>query len=116
MFHKQSILTHSSEIVTNAQLQNYLDAMTAHVERQFADKVDALNSEMNTAMNNFKEQVKEIIKEKASKANVIRDYKYVVESVRNNEMRLDQILNGFDIVIERKIANKAELKDLEILD
>ena len=31
-------------------------------------------------------------------------------------MRLDQILNGFDIVIERKIANKAELKDLEILD
>jgi hypothetical protein len=39
LFHKQSIIQSSNEIVTTASLQNYLDALTSHIEKQFQEKV-----------------------------------------------------------------------------
>lgn len=39
LFHKQSIIQSSNEIVTTAALQNYLDAMTSQIEITFADKI-----------------------------------------------------------------------------
>jgi hypothetical protein len=31
-------------------------------------------------------------------------------------MRLDQVLNGLEVVINKKVKNKAEMKDIEALD
>ena len=43
LFHKQSIIHSSNEIVTTASLQNYLDALSSHVEKQFNERVKEHN-------------------------------------------------------------------------
>jgi len=45
LFHKQTIIQSSNEIVTTASLNNYLDALTKHIERTFQERVAASNEQ-----------------------------------------------------------------------
>ena len=116
LFHKQSIIQSSNEIVTTASLQNYLDALTMHIERQFQEKVTAHNEQVQRLMATQMEEIKVMIKEKAGKHRIDRQITHVTELVTNNAMRLNSIFTGLEMSIAKSGANKAEMADLEILE
>jgi hypothetical protein len=63
-----------------------------------------------------KEEVKLLLKEKAPKQKMDRQLNHINELVINCQMRLDQVFTGLEMSIQKNTQNKAELRDLEIMD
>ena len=63
-----------------------------------------------------KEDVKVIMKEKAHKHKVERQISNLNELIRNNEMRIDSIFSGIEMSILKQTSTKAETRDIENLD
>jgi hypothetical protein len=91
MFHKQSIIQSSNEIVTSVSLQSYLEELNKHIERQFQEKLALHTEKIFQILETQKEDVKEMMKEKAHKHKVDRQINHLSEMIRNNDMRLDSI-------------------------
>ena len=100
--HKQAILSASNEIVTTASLQNYLDALTSHIQRQFEEKVQRNAEAMQKLLDQNKYEVMALIKEKAPKLKVERQMTHLQELLRHNEMRLEQLFSGVELTIKKQ--------------
>ncbi len=116
MFQKQSIIQSSNEIVTSISLQSYLEEFNKHIERQFQEKLAQHTDKIYQMLEQQKEDVKVIMKEKAHKHKVERQISNLNELIRNNEMRIDSIFSGIEMSILKQTSTKAETRDIENLD
>lgn len=62
--------------------------------------------------------MKDILREKVSQGQVRKEFNYIANKANSVEEKLDQIMSGdfYEILIEKRIKTKAELKDVEALD
>lgn len=84
MYHKQSIIQSANEIVTTASLQNYLDALTGHIQRQFDEKVRTHTEQIEKMLAKQSEEVSQMLKDKGNKHKIERQITHINEMVRNN--------------------------------
>ena len=54
-------------------------------------------------MENYKQEVKTLLKEKVSKDKLQRQYNYLMDLEKGLELSLDQLRDGFDLRIDKKL-------------
>jgi len=83
-----------------------------------AKSLDEHTVKVMNLLSDHKDQIDLVIKEKPSRAQVYKDYQFVAEKAFVVETKLDQIICGgyYESLIERKIKDKAEQRDVESLD
>jgi len=54
---------------------------------------------VNDILADFRSNVSGMIKEKVSKKKLMKDQAFLMDQVRNQEFKLDGIMNGYDVII-----------------
>ncbi|CDW80056.1 UNKNOWN [Stylonychia lemnae] len=115
-FYKQNVLMRGNELITTASLQNYLDTMQLHLDAQMDMRILKINEELEAKLSHFTGEMIMALKEKASKKSMQTDNLFVMDIVRDNEMKINQALASLDQIVIQKVSCKAEIKDVESLD
>ena len=105
-----------NELITTASLQNYLDTMQLHLDSQMDQRILKINEELEIKLDDFQTKIIQSLKEKASKKQMQTDHLFVLDIVRDNEMKINQTLASLDQIVIQKLSSKAEIKDVELLD
>lgn len=78
-FLKNSILHNKNEFVTSFQLQNYLDTLSSHVEKQLSQKIITMNQDLQVTLKEFRDDIEGLVKEKASRKRLMKDCNFILD-------------------------------------
>eukprot|EP00347_Sterkiella_histriomuscorum_P002499 403367914 len=115
-FHKTSLLMRSNELVTTSGLQSYMDSLQTHIDAQIETRFQRMQDEFTKQLNDFKEESFSRLKEKASKKTMNSNYQFVLDTVKESDFKISQVLGSIDLSIIKKISHKAETTDVESLE